>query len=55
MSKRSRHADNSKRPQPIQQQRAQARQPGPGGPSKADSGGKQQQPRRVQDPGGEQR
>jgi hypothetical protein len=26
MSKRTRHADNSKRQQPIQQQRAQARQ-----------------------------
>jgi hypothetical protein len=34
MSKRTRHADNSKRQQPLQQQRAQARQPGPGGPSK---------------------
>ena len=28
MSKRTRHKDNSKRQQPIQQQRAQARQPG---------------------------
>lgn len=42
MSKKSRHADNSKRPQPIQQQRAQARQPGPGGPSKQDNAGQQQ-------------
>lgn len=28
MSKRTRHSDNSKRQQPIQQQRAQARLPG---------------------------
>lgn len=28
MSKRTRHTDNSKRQQPIQQQRAQARLPG---------------------------
>jgi len=34
MSKRTRHGDNSKRQQPIQQQRAQARLPNPGGPSK---------------------
>jgi hypothetical protein len=30
MSKRTRHADNSKRQQPLQQQRAQARQTGGG-------------------------
>lgn len=34
MSKRTRHADNSKRQQPIQQQRAQARQPASSGPAK---------------------
>lgn len=34
MSKRTRHADNSKRQQPIQQQRAQSRQPGGSGPAK---------------------
>ena len=33
MSKRSRHTDNSKRQQPVQQQRAQARQAS-AGPSK---------------------
>ena len=31
MSKRTRHTDNSKRQQPVQQQRAQARAPAPGG------------------------
>jgi hypothetical protein len=37
MPKRSRNSDNSKRPQPIQQQRAQARKPSTGaGPSKGD-------------------
>ena len=36
MSKRTRHADNSKRQQPVQQQRAQARQLGSAGPSKSD-------------------
>lgn len=35
MSKRTRHADNSKRQQPMQQQRAQARLPSSGGPAKA--------------------
>lgn len=49
MSKKSRHADNSKRPQPIQQQRAQARTPGPGGPSKADNSGQQQGKQRKED------
>jgi hypothetical protein len=34
MSKRTRYADNSKRRQPVQQQRAQARQTGSGGPSR---------------------
>lgn len=34
MSKRTRFADNSKRQQPIQKQRAQARQPGSSGPSR---------------------
>jgi hypothetical protein len=37
MSKRSRNTDNSKRPQPLQQQRAQARQPAAGGSNKADT------------------
>ena len=45
MSKRSRRSDNSKRQQPIQQQRAQARQPGLGGPSKAGGGNPQEQTR----------
>jgi hypothetical protein len=38
MSKRTRNTDNSKRQQPVQQQRAHARQPAGGNPSKNGSG-----------------
>lgn len=37
MSKRNRHSDNSKRQQPVQQQRAQARQNTPNPGKKVDS------------------
>lgn len=37
MSKRNRSTDNSKRPQPLQQQRAQARQPAGAAPNKSQS------------------
>lgn len=40
MSKRNRNTDNSKRPQPLQQQRAQARQGAGGASNKADTHGK---------------
>ena len=50
MSKRTRHADNSKRQQPMQQQRAQARQTGSANPSRTDNNkmdsNSPQQPRR---------
>ena len=39
MSKRTRYADNSKRQQPIQQQRAQARLPTNQGASRSESSG----------------
>lgn len=48
MSKRTRYADNSKRQQPIQQQRAQARQPGSSGPSSNASAAQEQRPSGAQ-------
>ena len=43
MSKRTRHADNSKRQQPVQQQRAEAARQA-SGQNKADKRSEQQQP-----------
>jgi len=43
MSKRTRHADNSKRPQPVQQQRAEAAR-NANNPGKNSSRGEQQPP-----------